>query len=178
MGFGKLWSMALAFTLGGCGAMSVEDFEGKTPELRIERYFVGKTNAWGIFEDRFGTLRRQFTVEIEGKFHDGVLTLDENFLYSDGETERRVWTIRPGEGGSYEGKADGVVGIARGQAAGNALNWRYDFDLKVGDGTWRVAFNDWLYLQPGNVVINRAKVTRFGIEIGEITLFFSKPASA
>lgn len=165
---------AMALAVAGCGGMQVEDFKGAQPELRIERYFAGNTKAWGIFEDRFGKLRRQFTVEIAGTFDGKTLTLDERFLYSDGETERRVWTITPGEGGTYRGLADGVVGVATGKAAGNALNWRYDFDLKVEDGTWRVAFDDWLYLQPGDVIVNRAAISRFGVEIGTVTLFFTK----
>lgn len=176
MALGRIWrSAALAVGLGGCSGAAIDDFAGKTPEFRIEHWFQGKTSAWGLFEDRFGTVRRQFTVDIEGRFDGKALTLDENFLYDDGERERRLWTIMAGDDGHYSGKADGVVGVAEGRGAGNAFNWRYEFDLKVGDGTWRVAFDDWLYLQPGNVVINRARVSRFGIEIGQVTLFFSKP---
>ena len=66
------------------------------------------------------------------------------------------------------------MGQAQGQAAGNALNWRYDMDLKVGEGTWRVNFDDWMFLQPDGVLMNRAKVKKFGLAIGSVTLFFMK----
>lgn len=155
--------------------MKATDFSGTKPELRIEEYFAGETRAWGIFEDRFGSLRRQFVVDIQGTWDGEELILDERFRYSDGEQDRRVWTIKKIDDHRYEGRAADVIGIATGEAYGNALNWRYDMDLKVGDSTFRVHFNDWMYLQESGVLVNRARVSKFGIEIGEVTLFFQKP---
>lgn len=162
--------------LTGCGAMDIKDFENTTPRLVLEEYFVGKTRAWGIFEDRFGTLRRQFTVDIDGKWNGRTLVLDEHFAYRDGERDRRVWTIEKIDENHYQGRADDVIGVARGDAMGNALNWRYDMNLKVGGTTLRVHFDDWMFLQADNVLVNRARVTKWGIELGQVTLFFSKPA--
>lgn len=161
-------------TLSGCTSMEATDFKDTEPRLVIEQYFAGETRAWGIFEDRFGRLRRQFTVDITGTWNGRDLILDERFAYSDGERDRRVWTIRKTGDHSYEGRADDVVGTASGDSYGNALHWRYDMDLKVGDGTWRVHFNDWMFLQPSGVLINRARVSKFGFEIGSVTLAFTK----
>lgn len=158
--------------LNGCSAMKVEDFAGTTPELRIERYFAGRTHAWGVFEDRFGTLRRSFTVTIDGTWDGRELTLDEHFLYSDGETDRRVWHIVKSGDGRYEGRADDVYGTAVGRSAGNALNWNYELSMKVGDDRWRVRFDDWMWLQPGEALVNRANVYRWGVWIGTVSLFF------
>lgn len=162
----------------GCTSMKPEDFKDATPALVLEEYFVGETRAWGLFEDRFGRLRRQFTVEIEGSWDGELLILDERFVFSDGERDRRVWRITKTGPNTYEGRADDVIGVARGEALGNALNWRYDMDLKVGDGTLRVHFNDWMFLQPSGVLLNRARVSKFGISIGEVTLAFMKPGLA
>jgi hypothetical protein len=158
--------------------MKPTDFKEATPALVIEEYFAGETRAWGLFEDRFGRLRRQFTVDITGTWDGDELVLDERFLYSDGETDRRVWKIRKTGPHTYEGRADDVVGAASGEAYGNALNWRYAMDLKVGDGTMRVRFNDWMFLQPSGVLLNRARVSKFGFKIGEVTLAFVKPGTA
>ena len=57
------------------------------------------------------------------------------------------------------------------------LNWRYDFDLKTGSRTVRVAFDDWMFLQPDGVLINRAKVRKWGFDLGSVTVFFRKPAA-
>lgn len=154
--------------------MKPEDFAGREPKLLIEEYFAGRTKAWGIFQDRFGRLRRQFEVDIEGTWEDGTLTLVEDFLYDDGEVEQRVWRITKTDEQSYEGRADGVIGVAKGLAYGNALNWTYRFALTVGEDTWNVAFDDWLFLQSDGMLINRAEVTKFGLKLGEVTLVFRK----
>ncbi len=167
--------MACAALLLGCSSMKPQDFADREPRLVIEEYFAGETEAWGIFQDRFGTLRRQFKVDIEGDWDGETLTLVEDFVYDDGETETRIWRIEKQDEHRYTGRADGVIGIAEGQAYGNALNWRYQFALKVGDDTWTVAFDDWMFLQSDGVLINRAEVTKFGIKIGEVTLMFRKP---
>jgi len=158
--------------------MKLSDFDGTTPEFRIEEYFLGETRAWGIFEDRFGNLRRQFTVDITGTREGDEIVLDEHFDYADGEKDRRVWRIKILPDGTYEGRADDVVGVATGAANGNALHWFYDLDLKVGERTVKVHFDDWMFLQPDGVLINRAKVSKWGIEIGEVTLSFKKVEEA
>jgi hypothetical protein len=161
--------------LMGCTGMEPAEFKNSEPRLVLEEYFAGETQAWGLFEDRFGTVRRQFTVDIYGEWDGRELVLDERFHYSDGEKDRRVWRIIRTNDHTYEGRADDVIGIADGVAYGNALNWRYDMDLKVGDGTLRVHFNDWMFLQPSGVLLNRAKVSKLGVEIGTVTLAFMKP---
>ncbi len=152
--------------------MKIEDFAGRTPELVLEDYFLGQTRAWGVFEDRFGNLRRQFDVDITGTVDGDTLTLDEHFTFADGEKDRRVWTIRRIDENTYEGTADDVIGTARGKVAGNALNWTYQVDLAMGDRSLRVRFDDWLFLQSDGVLINRARVTKWGFEVGQVTLFF------
>jgi len=154
--------------------MTPEDFQDTKPHLVIDTYFSGKTQASGIFEDRFGKVRRQFTVDIEGTWDGRELILDETLDYSDNETDRRVWKILKTGDTTYEGRADDVIGVAQGDVSGNALTWRYDMDMKVGDGTWRVHFNDWMFLQPTGVLVNRARVSKLGVEIGSVTLAFTR----
>jgi len=154
--------------------MKIENFAGRTPELVLEEFFLGHTRASGIFEDRFGNLRRQFEVDITGAVDGDTLTLDEHFIFADGETDRRVWTIRRIDETTYEGTADDVIGIAEGKVFGNALNWTYQIDLAIGERSLRVRFDDWLFLQPNGVLINRARVTKFGFEVGQVTLFFQR----
>ncbi len=159
----------------GWSSMKPEDFEGAEPHFRLETFFEGHTRAWGIFEDRFSNLRRQFTVDIDGTWDGETLTLVEDFVYEDGEEERRIWVIRPDGENGYTGEADGVIGPASGRAYGNAVNWRYDFDLVVGGRSFKVNFNDWMFLQPdGETMINRAYVTKWGIRVGTASIFFRR----
>jgi hypothetical protein len=171
----RLLCLISVLLLTGCAAMKPEDFAQREPKLDLFDYFLGETRAWGLFENRFGKVRRQFQVAIVGRMEGDELILEEDFVYDNGELDRRVWHIRRDGGQGYIGRAADVIGEARGRLAGNALNWRYDIDLKVSDGSWRVSFDDWMFLQPGGVMINRAKVKKLGLEIGSVSLFFVKP---
>ena len=156
--------------------MTISDVSQSSPKLVLEKYFLGKTYASGIFEDRFGNVRRQFTVDIEGTFDQNVLHLIEDFVFNDGERETREWMIKKTGKYTYEGRADDVIGVARGHSLGNTLNWRYDMRLKVGGSSVKVHFNDWMFLQPNGVLINKAMVSKLGVDIGRVTLAFTKTA--
>jgi hypothetical protein len=167
--------LAMAAALSGCTKAKPSDFEGALPRFLLEEFFAGRTIASGILEDRFANLRRQFVVTIDGTWEGAEFVLDERFDYSDGERQRRVWRIRKIGTNNYEGRADDVVGIANGESFGNVLNWRYEMDLPISGWNWRVTFDDWMYLQPSGVIINRAQIRKLGIEIGTVTIAFTKP---
>lgn len=160
--------------LGACSSMQISDFKGTTPELKLEEFFQGRSKAWGIFEDRFGNLRREFTVDIEGTWDGETLTLVEDFLYSDGETEQRIWKINKTGEKTYSGRANDTIGTAEGQAEGKAMTWSYDFMLKMDSRAFKVRFQDWFFLQSKDVLVNRAEVSKFGITLGRATIFFQR----
>ena len=166
--------LAASLALFGCSSMKIEDFAGRTPELKLEEYFAGRTRAWGIFEDRFANLRREFTVDIEGTWDGRELVLDERFDYADGEKDRRVWRLTRLASGEWEGRTEDAIGPARGRTAGNAFNFAYDINLKMGERRLKVRFDDWMYLQPDGVLLNRAYVTKWGIDVGSVTLAFRR----
>jgi hypothetical protein len=103
-----------------------------------------------------------------------VGTLDEDFFYSDGTTQKRIWTLTETAPGVFTGTADDVVGSATGLMAGNALNWKYTLALPVDGRVYNVQFDDWMYLMDDKVMINRAQMSKFGIYLGEVTLAFYK----
>lgn len=154
--------------------MKIEDFANKGPEFRPEVYFLGKTYAYGFFQDRFGTIRRQFTVEIDGYMENDELVLDEHFVYDDGELDQRIWRLTIGPDGQYTGRADDVIGEATGQIMGNALRFQYVFELPVSGRLWEVAVDDWMLLQTETVMLNKSTVSKFGIKLGEIFISFAK----
>lgn len=176
----------LAFaTLGlaACSPNAIETLSDRTPPLSLEEFFEGETIAYGIFEDRFGSLKRQFRVNISGTVEGNQLTLNEDFLYDDGEKANRVWVITNNGVDAdgliqYSGTAADVDGAASGIVAGNALNWTYAIDLVTDDGTLNVTFDDWIYQQDEYVALNRAYVSKFGIEIGSVTLVFLRGKAA
>ncbi|BBP43174.1 DUF3833 domain-containing protein [Thiosulfativibrio zosterae] len=161
----------------GCSSMKIQDYANETPKLDLFAFFNGKTQAWGQFQDRSGMVLRRFTVDITGTLSADKtqLILDEQFLYNDGEKQTRVWTIKQTQPNQFIGTAADVVGEAKGQSAGNALNWAYVLDLPYKDSSIHVNFDDWMYLHDDQTMVNRAAVTKWGFKVGEVTLFFRKP---
>ncbi|WP_425913791.1 DUF3833 domain-containing protein [Pseudomonas sp. GWSMS-1] len=166
----------LAALLLGCAGPQVSDYAHEQPSLELSDYFNGELQAWGMFQNRSGGVVKRFHVAMTGTWQGDVGVLDERFTYSDGSTERRVWTLKKQVDGSWRGTADDVVGEAIGHVAGNALNWRYQLRLKVDDSTYVVDFDDWMYLIDGQVMLNRARMSKWGIDLGQVTLSFYKPA--
>ena len=151
-----------------------EKKKDKKPIFKIEEYFLGKTTASGLFIDRLGKVRRQFTVEMEGIQQEDNFILNETFLYDDGEEEFRRWEIKKTGENTYEGISDGIIGVALGERSGNALNWHYTLKLKYGDGIMNVKFDDWMIMQDEKNVFNKATMKKFGIRLGDVYLFFTK----
>ena len=160
--------------LSGCAGPNVATYQAERPELRLEEYFNGTLDAWGMFQKRDGEVVKRFKVVIDASWQGDQGILDEQFSYSDGSRQRRVWRITNLGNGEYSGQADDVVGTARGRVSGNALYWRYTLELPVEDKVYQVQFDDWMYLQDNGVLINRSVMKKFGFELGEVTLFLKK----
>jgi len=166
---------AATLLLGACAsAPTPADYANEKPVFDLARYFNGEVTAHGVFTDRGGKVARRFTVLMKCSWvgDDGVL--DENFSYSDGKTERRVWRLKKLPGGKYTGTAADVVGTALGESAGNALRWSYTLRLPVDGSVYEVQFDDWMYLMNERVMLNKAVMSKFGIRLGEVTLAFYK----
>jgi hypothetical protein len=160
--------------LASCAGVSPDDYRSEKPPLELDKYFNGTVDAWGMFTDRSGKVVKRFTVVMRCTWNGDTGVLDEDFTYADGTREKRVWTVRKAGPGRYTGSAGDVVGEALGTAAGNALNWRYVLDLKVDGRSIHVDFDDWMYQMDDEVMLNRARMSKFGVTLGEVTLAFRK----
>lgn len=168
--------LMLCLLLVSCTAVEVEHYRNEQPRLDLREYFVGRVDAWGMFQKRSGEVIKRFHVEIIGSLDEDKLILDERFRYSDGTTQRRVWTLTEESPGLWRGTAADVIGEARGEVAGNALRWRYVLSLPVDGSVYQVDFDDWMYLIDENTLANRSFMSKFGVELGQVTLFFRKQA--
>ncbi len=160
--------------LSACASVQPDAYRDEKPVLELDRYFNGTVDAWGMFQDRSGKVIKRFTVVLRGTWTGDTGILDEDFTYSDGTREKRVWTIKKLPGGRYTGTAADVLGEAQGQAAGNALRWGYVLKLPVDGKVIEVDMDDWMYLVDDKVMINRAQMSKFGFRLGEVTLSFTK----
>lgn len=168
---------ASTLVLGGCASQKIEAYASETPTLDLRSYFNSTLDAYGIFTDRSGAVVKRFTVLMQCSWSGDEGVLDEAFTYSDGSTQRRVWRLKKLPDGQYTGQADDVIGTALGSSRGNALNWRYTLALPVDGRVFEVQFDDWMYLMTPTVMLNKARMSKFGVHLGEVTLSFTKRAS-
>ena len=160
--------------LAGCAGPKVVDYAEQRPRLELDRYFNGRVRAHGIFQKRSGEVARRFTVIMDCRWEGNQGVLDEAFTYWDATKQRRVWHLTKLDGGRYVGRADDVVGEARGQESGNAFRWNYTLRLPVDGKEYEVQFDDWMFLVDEQVMLNRATMSKFGITLGEVLLSFTK----
>ena len=167
-------AVATALASTGCAGPSLDQHVQMQPALDLRQYFNGVVDAWGVFTDRSGQVVKSFTVVMHCSWNGDEGVLDEDFVYSDGTTQKRIWRLTHQGEGRYVGRADDVVGQANGRTRGNAFNWAYTLALPVEGRVWHVQFDDWMYLMNERVMLNKARMSKFGIFLGEVTLSFTK----
>lgn len=170
---------SLALLAACTGKPSFDDPTLSDRRLNLEEFFDGELMAYGQFQDVLGTVRRSFEVRIQGDWDGERLRLVEDFLYEDGSTEQRIWTLTKTGPDSWVGTAPGVIGQAVGEEQDNRFNWRYEIDLPIpaADGTvdtLRVTFDDWMWLLSEDRLLNRAYIQRYGVDIGDVTIYFER----
>lgn len=167
-------TIGILVMLSGCAGNNLEYYKGTTPQADLREYFNGPVKAWGIVQNFSGRVTRRFDVQMVGKWDGDIGTLTEDFTYYDGEKQQRVWTIKKQADGSYEGTAPDIIDKATGQTGGSAVRWNYVMDVPVDDTTYRLRFDDWMWVMNDGVLINRSYLKKFGITVAELTIFMQK----
>ena len=167
--------LTTAALLAGCSGPQIADYSTQQPKLELRDYFNGPVEAYGLFTDRSGRVVKRFTVHMDCTWDGDHGVLDEHFSYADGTSQRRVWKLTRNGPNNYTGQADDVIGTAQGEQDGNAFHWRYSLALPVDGKTYQVDFDDWMFLMNKNVMLNRATMRKWGVDLGQVTLSFNRP---
>ena len=173
----KIISIIFAlFTLLILASCSVDlaDYQKEKKPFDIKSYFSGDIVAWGMIQDYSNKVNRRFCVEIKGTWEANEGTLAEKFYYNDGEISYRNWQLTKKANGTYLGTAEDVVGTAIGKHQGFAFQFTYDLLLKIDDETYQVSMDDWMYQIDDYRVMNKTTISKLGIDVAEVTLFFDK----
>lgn len=160
--------------LAGCGNISVSRYAGTTPIFDPQTFFHGQLSAHGVVKDFSGQVIRHFNADIKGCWQDGIGTLDEQFVFDDGEQQSRIWTLALSGANKLVGTAGDVVGQSTGEWAGNALFMEYVLRVPYGDDAIDLTIDDRMYLVSDSVVINESGMYKFGLKVGEIVLTIVK----
>ena len=170
----KLLAMAaILMSLTGC-ADRLDAYRGTTPPMQFDRFFDGPVKGYGIVQDRSGEIIKRFDVAMNGAWHGDDFVLAEHFDYYDGKTVDRAWHVRQIAADRYVGRASDIVGDAPGHAVGSAIRWNYVMQVPVGDTTYDMRFDDWMYMMHDGVVINRNAMSKFGVHVADLTIVMLK----
>jgi len=104
----------------------------------------------------------------------GVGTLDERFVYDDGEVQTRTWTMKPIKEGVFNATAGDIIGDSLMQAQGNTVMLDYTMRVPYKGSTIDIDVRDWLHLQDDGVIINHSKMKKFGFDVGELVITILK----
>ncbi|MGB1197537.1 MAG: DUF3833 domain-containing protein [Thalassotalea sp.] len=162
-----------AFLLSSC-SHPIQEYENTSPAFNIQSYFNGDVIAWGIIKNFSDKVERRFCVELNGKWQGDNGVLAEKFYFDDGEVSYRNWALVYQSDGTYHGTAEDVEGVAVGKNKGFAFQLEYHLQLTLKDDTYLVKMNDWMYQLDKYRVMNTTTMSKLGVDVAEITLFFDK----
>ena len=169
----KFFFVVLIF-ISSCSDHSIKSYSGEEPKINVREFFNGNIYALGIVQDRSGKVIKRFKAYINAFWKGDKGFLDEKFVYSDGKKDSRLWELNKIGQSTYEGRADDVLGTASGETLGNVFYFEYDLDLPVDDTSYKVNFEDWMYLLDENTLLARSYMSKWGFNLGEVTIIMSK----
>jgi hypothetical protein len=169
-----LFAIGVVMLLSACSGIDGEKYVDLKPAFDLKTYFTGPIKAWGIVQDRSGNVVSRFDIAMNGTWEGNSGTLVEDFSYYDGSKQQRIWKIIDRGDGTYEGRADDIIDKAEGTSFGNAGQWTYVMDVPVGDGKYRLRFDDWMWAMNDGVLMNRSYMKKYGITVAEVTIFMQK----
>jgi hypothetical protein len=140
----------------------------------LSQFFDGQTTAYGIFEDRFGRIRRRFDGLFVGRWSGDEFVLNETFTFDDGEVETRVWRLKRVANGRFAAATPDCIGTANCEAFAQSTRMRYSFNLKMKRRVVPVALDDRIYRLDDYRAVNRCRVSKWGIKLGELTIFLER----
>ncbi|WP_241505950.1 DUF3833 domain-containing protein [Parahaliea mediterranea] len=173
------FALACGLMITGCTSPDVGRHAGSTPALQLEQFFDGPLTAHGVVKNWRGDVIRTFNADIKAYWREGVGTLEEDFVFDDGEAQRRVWTLTPdGHDASghqrYIGTAGDVVGDSQARLAGNALFMEYVLRIPYNQSTLDLTIDDRMYLVSPSVIVNESTMKKFGLTVGRILLVIER----
>lgn len=117
----RLVSALGALALASCAAIEPQDYAGEQPALDMKQYFNGTLVGHGLFMDRSGRVARRFVVTIRASWEGDTGTLDEDFVWSDGERKSASGPSAPSPARPAAGAAPLPTSRARPPASSPAM---------------------------------------------------------
>lgn len=143
-------------------------YAGTTPEFSLKDHLNGPMLCEGIIYGPTGKVATSFVAKMEGKWDGNKGTLSEDFSYSNGRTQLRMWHLEMGEEGKFNARADDIIGVGTGTVSGSSAMMKYTIELPADAGGHRLDVTDWMYLMGNGTIMNRSEMRKFGIKVADL----------
>jgi len=159
--------------LSSCSTTSIDAYASNQPPLNPQQFLNGDLTAHGVVKDRGGKVTRYFNATIKAYWNNGVGTLEEKFVFDDGEVQFRNWTLTPTDKG-YAATAGDVIGTGIAQVRGNSMNLNYVLEVKYKDSPLQLQVDDWMWQVDNKTLLNESTLRKWGFKVGSIQLVIIK----
>ena len=150
-------------------------YENRSPAFSMTQFFSGQLCAKGLVRNRDASVNRKFVADIIATSGSGIVTLDESFLFDNGERQKRVWEFHR-QGTGWLGQAGDVVGEAIAETKGDTLHLNYQLKIEMDGDELIIDMDDWLHLVDENTLMGSTQMTKWGFDVGQIDIFIQKSA--
>ena len=162
---------AVALALPGCAA-SPRVPSGAADPITLVSAFEGRTEGRGVFRIRLTGEERRFTARLNGKVTGKApartLTVAEEFIFDDGQTDRLTWVFTETGLGRWTGRREDTVGEAVVVEEDGVIRLTYTADFRSPSGVTRLGFRDVIYGAADGTIINDGVVSRWGLPVADV----------
>jgi hypothetical protein len=142
--------------------------------MHLEKVLPQITRATGSFSAINGT-KRSFDVALRTTWDGRTLTLVEDFVFDDGEKDRKTWRFTKTGENTYVGTREDVIGETTLTVKGKRATFAYNVYLDSKNQANKVRFHDTLVLQDDGSVLNTAIVWKWGLPVAKVVVDFKAP---
>ncbi len=168
-----LFVSGLMLMLSSCSTTSIDEYASNQPRLDPQAFFNGQLSAHGVLKDRGGKVTRYFNASINAYWQNGIGTLEEKFIFDDGEIQYRNWTLTPTAKG-YAATAGDVIGTGTAQIKGNAMQLNYVLEIDYKGSPLQLNVDDWMWQVDNKTLLNESTLRKWGFKVGSIQLVIIK----
>ncbi|MAM25259.1 MAG: hypothetical protein CML55_07740 [Rhodobacteraceae bacterium] len=153
---------------GSFHGQTLEDYSDGYPEFDLKKHLNGRMICEGVIYGPLGRVTSSFVARFDITWDDDVGQMREEFVYNDGSTQSRHWTITIEENGTFSATAPDVPGKGQGAQAGPAMRMVYPIQLPQSLGGHILQTVDWMYLTPEGTILNRSQFRKYGVKVAEL----------
>jgi hypothetical protein len=165
-----LLCLSILMLAGGCAApLGRQDFAGTAPAFDPVKFWTGRTDSWGVVENRGGAPTAIIETHTDGTAEgaDGLHMVQH--VVMDGKDSVRDWHIRRLCNQQLEATASDLVGTATGSPSGRTLHWTWTLARSPGNPLFNITMEQWMYLADNGTLLVRTIVTKFDVRLAEIS---------